>query len=55
MAIAHLDVPAYITYLGFTESLVVGQICADLGPNCSVSVKSTKFSGDIEKIMGINM
>ena len=34
---------------------IVGQICADLGPNCSLSVKSTKFSGNIGKNMGINM
>ena len=35
--------------------VLVGQICADLGPNCSLSVKNTKFSGNIEKNMGINM
>ena len=32
-----------------------GQICADLGPDCSLFVKSTKFSGMTELIMTINM
>ena len=34
---------------------IVGQICADLGPDCSLFVKSTKFSGMTELIMTINM
>ena len=33
----------------------VGQICADLGPDCSLFVNSTKFSGMTELIMTINM
>ena len=36
-------------------SAVVGRICADLGPDCSLFVKSTKFSGMTELIMTINM
>ena len=40
---------------GNSKYIIVGQICADLGPNCSLSVKSTKFSGNIGKNMGINM
>ena len=35
--------------------LIVGRICADLGPDCSLFVKSTKFSGMTELIMTINM
>ena len=34
---------------------IVGRICADLGPDCSLFVKSTKFSGMTELIMTINM
>ena len=34
---------------------LVGQICADLGPDCSLFVKSTKFSGMTELIMTINI
>ena len=34
---------------------LVGRICADLGPDCSLFVKSTKISGMIELIMTINM
>ena len=37
------------------RSLVVGRICEDLGPDCSLFVKSTKFSGMTELIMTINM
>ena len=33
----------------------VGRICADLGPDCSLFVKSTKFSGMTELIMTINL
>ena len=36
-------------------SAIVGLICADLGPDCSLFVKSTKFSGMTELIMTINM
>ena len=32
---------------------IVGQICADLGPDCSRFVKSTKFSGITEVIIVI--
>ena len=35
--------------------LLVGRICVDLGPDCSLFVKSTKFSGMTELIMTINM
>ena len=35
--------------------LLVGRICVDLGPGCSLFVKSTKFSGMTELIMTINM
>ena len=41
-------------YVQKPEIILVGQICADLRPNCSLCVKSTKFSGNIEKNMGIN-
>ena len=34
---------------------LVGRICADLGPDCSHFVKSTKCSGMTELIMTINM
>ena len=36
-------------------SAIVGRICADLGPDCSLFVKSTKFSGMTELIMTIDM
>ena len=34
---------------------LVGRICTDLGPDCSLFVKSTKFSGMTELIVAINM
>ena len=34
---------------------LVGRICADLGPDFSLFVKNTKFSGITELIMTINM
>ena len=39
----------------FKEVYIVGRMCSDLGPDCSVLVKSTKFSGMTELIMTINM
>ena len=39
----------------FKEVYIVGRMCADLGPDCSLLVKSTKFSGMTELIMTINM
>ena len=41
-------------YVQKPEIILVEQICADLRPNSSLSVKSTTFSGNIEKNMGIN-
>ena len=39
----------------YPKRCIVGRICADLGPDCSLFVKSTKFSGMTELIMTINM
>ena len=41
--------------LGAPDLSIVGRICADFGPDCSLFVKSTKFSGMTELIMTINM
>ena len=38
-----------------TLEFLVGRICADLGLDCSLFVKSTKFSGMTELVMTINM